>query len=330
MSQQGFDARYPAMFQPGGEQSTTPEPPAAAPAPVPLPAQAEQPEPQIVQARVAQPAEKHPGLIWRRPLALAAACLAAAVFCFMAQYWLHVSISFEESAAFGWMNQQWPNLIFPATSPLLAAGLSLIVVWLWMLSRRTSMLEARYRAVFRNVAVGLLLFGVFARFCQQLFPEPLGPVMVIDAETGMPVRYLLSQPWPVALNEIASVPLLIGLLMVAGLLASPPLWPVHEPELETDVVELTAQLTFRTARVNLMGLGYLVAALCAQLTPMAFPSVQGKQLVQGGDISYLPPWTEVVQLFMQPFLVAAVAIPVLTALRPVLRSAAAHQSEIVS
>ncbi|WP_146233287.1 hypothetical protein [Arthrobacter psychrolactophilus] len=196
MSKQGFDARYPAMFQPGGEQSTTPEPPTAALAPVPLPAQVAQPEPQIVQARAAHPAEKHPELIWRRPLALAVACLVAAVFCFMAQYWLDVSISFEESAAFGWMNQQWPNLIFPATSPLLAAGISLIVMWLWMGSRRTAMLEARYRAVFRHAAVGLLLFGLFARFCQQLFPAPLSPVMVVDAETGMPVRYLLSQPWP--------------------------------------------------------------------------------------------------------------------------------------
>ncbi|PYI40251.1 hypothetical protein CVS30_01665 [Arthrobacter psychrolactophilus] len=64
--------------------------------------------------------------------------------------------------------------------------------------------------------------------------------------------------------------------------------------------------------------------------PLAFPSVQGKQLVQGGDISYLPPWTEIVQLFMQPFLMAAVAILVLTTLRPVLRSAAAQQREIIS
>lgn len=330
MSKQGFDARYPAMFQPGGEQSTTPAPPAAAPAPVSLPAQVEKPEPQIVPARVAGPSEKNSWLIWRVPLALATVCLAAAVFCFMAQYWLNVSISFEESAAFGWMNQQWPNLIFPAASPLLAAGLSLLVVWLWLVSRKTATLEARYRAVFRNIAVGLLLFGLFARFCQQLFPAPLSPVMVVDADTGMPVRYLLSQPWPVALGEIASVPLLVGLLMVAGLIAIPALWPVHEPELEPDAASLTARANFLTSRANLTGLGYLIAALCAQLTPLAFPSVQGKKLVQGGDISYLQPWTEIVQLLMQPFLIAAVAILVATALRPLWQSAVAHQSEIVS
>ncbi|WP_449373944.1 hypothetical protein [Arthrobacter psychrolactophilus] len=328
MSEQGFDARYPAMFQPGGEQSTTPEPPAAAPTPVPLPAQMEKPAPPIVPARVATPSEKNLWLIWRMPLALAVALIAAAVFCFMAQYWLKVSISFDESAAFGWINQQWPNLIFPASSPLLAAGLSLLVVWLWMVSRATATLEARYRAVFRNAAVALLLFGLFARFCQQLFPAPLNPVLVIDAETGMPVRYLLSQPWTVALNEIASVPLVVGLLMLAALLAAPSLWPVDEPELEVD--GLMVRPNFYAARANLMGTGCLVVAFLVQLTPVAFPAAQPRKLVQDGDISYLQPWTETVQLLMQPFLIAAVVILVVTALRPVFRSAVAHQSEIVS
>ncbi|WP_425859789.1 hypothetical protein [Arthrobacter sp. TWP1-1] len=317
MSKQGFDARYPAMFQPGGEQGTTPKPVSQPTAPRPVVVEPETPAP---VHKVESPAITS-SLAWRLPAALGVVLMAAAVFCFTAQYWGPVTVSFEQASVVGSQSNPWTLILFPLAAPFLTVGLSLLMLILFLFSRQSRAHEGRFRPYLRIIAAGLLIGAWLTQFSPQMFPAVWGPTMVIDEETGMPVSYILSMPLSLALPELAPAFLWVGLLTVAALVAVPKLWQFTEPGETLASVEFTPQLSFLRTRALWVGGLFVAIALAAGFAPRIFPLAAGRTVSQEGGITTLQPWTDIVTALAPCFLAAGLTVLAVTALSTALRTA---------
>jgi hypothetical protein len=317
MSKQGFDARYPAMFQPGGEQGTTPKPMSQPTAQPPVVAEPETPAP---PHDVASP-EKSSFPAWRLPTALGVVMVAAAVFCFTAQYWGPVTVSFEQAAVASAPNNPWTLVLYPMAAPLLTVGLSILMLILFLFSRQSEAHEGRFRASLGIIAAGLLMGALLTQFSHQMFPAALGPAMVIDEESGMPVSYILSLPLSLALPELAPAFLWVGLLTVAALATVPKLWRFTEPGKNLASAEFMPQLSFLRNRAICVGGLFVAIALVAAFAPRIFPRAVGRTVSQEGGMTTLQPWTDIVTSLAPCFLAAGLTILAVTALGSTLRTA---------
>ncbi len=125
-----FDDRYPAIFQPGGNELPRASAPARREDPAPEPGhpgpqRTEDPEPADVPAEQATGTPR-PLWIWCVPLAAALAMLAAGIFALTAQYWLQPSMVARPANSLGVVPEPRGQRVNRATPALLSVGLGLL------------------------------------------------------------------------------------------------------------------------------------------------------------------------------------------------------------
>lgn len=254
-------------------------------------------------------------------MALGVVMVAAAVFCFTAQYWGPATVSFEQASVVGSQSNLWTLVLYPVAVPFLTVGLSLLMLILFLFSRQSQAHEGRFRPYLRIIAAGLLMGAVLTQFSHQMFPAALGPAMVIDEETGMPVSYILSLPLSLALPELAPAFLWVGLLTVAALLTVPKLWRITEPGENLAAEESSPQLSFLRTRALLVGGLFVAIALAAGFAPRIFPLAVGRTVSQEGGMTTLQPWTDIVTSLAPCFLAAGLTVLAVTVLTSTLSTA---------
>ncbi|SEE99454.1 hypothetical protein SAMN04489740_3600 [Arthrobacter alpinus] len=256
-------------------------------------------------------------------MAFGAVLVVAAVFCFAAQYLAPVTVSLEQELVPNARNASWALALYPLATPLLTAGLSLLIFVMFMISRLSAERENRIRTCLGVFGAGLLICGVVAQFGRQIFPTPMGPVLVVDAETGMPSSYVLSLPLSLALPEIAPALLWVGLVVIAALVSVPRVWRFTETEGVTDDVDLVAHQAFSRARSIKAGALFAALAIAAGLAPQIFPSVAARSVAGEGGITMLQPWTETVTVLAPCLLAAGLTVLAVGVLSTTVRAALA-------
>ncbi|ALV46456.1 hypothetical protein MB46_14135 [Arthrobacter alpinus] len=260
-------------------------------------------------------------------MALGAGLVVAAVFCFAAQYLAPVTVSLEQELVPNARNASWALALYPLATPLLAAGLSLLMFVMFMISRLSAERESRIRTCLGAFGAGLLMCGVVAPFSRQIFPTPMGPVMIVDAETGLPSSYVLSLPLSLALPEIAPALLWVGLLVIAALVSVPRLWRFTETEQGTDDADVAAHQAFSRARAIKAGALFVALAIAAGFAPQIFPSVAARTVVSEGGITMLQPWTETVPVLAPCLLAAGLTVLAVGVLSTTVRAVLAGRAQ---
>ncbi|MEO6530502.1 MAG: hypothetical protein ABIN10_06310 [Specibacter sp.] len=213
MANNEFDERYPALFQPGGEELGT-EPAMAAPTP-PVGAAGR------TASTTAEPAPGEaagPALKWLAPLATAALMIAAGVLALTAQYWIDASMVPGPGDSNRGMSSTWGCDISAAGPAPITMGLGIVAVCLFLASRLQAATESLGRTAFGTFTVAVGTAGLVCLFVFAWFPEPADytaaaydgatrrtPWSIVDMPTGL---------WLVCLSA----------LMLAVLIIVPKVW----------------------------------------------------------------------------------------------------------
>ncbi|WP_269938455.1 hypothetical protein [Arthrobacter sp. HY1533] len=199
MGKQGFDQRYPAMFQPGGEGHTE-EPyepgllqaPMQAPMREPVPpAQAwpeaapegVQPEPPTEAPETsAEPQTRHLPLVpeprwgarsWVLGLSAIGLTFAAAAFCLLAAALIPAAGSTDPSDFHGILMVPWGIAIAPGAPALFTAGLGMLAALFLVASRHYTGHAWWFHIAAAAVGLAALAGGAVAMFSESLFAEML-------------------------------------------------------------------------------------------------------------------------------------------------------------
>lgn len=295
MATNEFDERYPALFQPGGEEPGT-EPAMAAPAPTGQvhTAQQEGVTPPVGAAghtanAAAEPAPgeaARPALKWLAPLATAVLMIAAGVFALTAQYWIEASMVPGPGDSNRGMSSTWGYDIAAAGSGLTTVGLGIVAVCLFLASRLQAATEALGRTAFGAFTVAVGIAGLVCLFAFALFPEQAD--YTAAAYDGATRR----TPWPIVVMPTGLWLVCLSALMLAVLIVVPKVW-VEGPGGDDASEDSLEQGRPSLKRATWFGGGAVAAGLLALLAPHLFsaadrgaqqfdrlPSLSGPQFAQ--------------------------------------------------
>lgn len=288
MGNQGFDDRYPALFQPGGETWATPEPPSLAAVP---PAEASPPNeasppaqptidsdaalPSIPEELPAAAAPIHgPEVRWnaRSWIICSVAVLvtlAGAAFCFLAVSFIPSSSRWGATDGQGISASPWGYTILPGAPALVTAALAMLAAAFFLSSRHYGSQWLRGAAAL--VGIVALVGGTVACFSTTLWPELFyGPYQW--QENVVPLQWAMVCQW-------STGPLLTVGLSILGVVA------VAGPERKSHSGVFSAKTAFTT------GSALVAAALWAWFASSLYPlQSRGESIMIGDYEAMTNPW----------------------------------------
>lgn len=299
MSSRNFDERFPAMFQPGGEEAAEDWPPPAtefvSPQAAGAPAHIAQGSggqdagtalagtPQ--RSPQSSPVPAWPRRGWLAPMAAAVAMLCAGAFALAAQYWMPSSIEFGRAAFQGVELQPWGEIVHAAAPPLLAAGTGILAALLFLASRRTAARERLLRVVFSAAAVVVVLSGWTGIFAPVLFQDA-----AVQSTGGGTHAYVL--PWTYMVGPSGTWLFAAGLLMLSVLVVVP------------------AGGRPRPVRGLWLGAAMATAGLCALFVEYLAPLLAGVVIVEvfRGQVVTHQDWAFLAPPLVAPLLLSGLAV----------------------
>lgn len=304
MAAQGFDERYPAMFQPGGEdmpadvQWSTPAPTRPATLvdePVDNGGDVKLSESDIAKVRPGDASAQSPWLLWRVPVMVAALMVGAGAMVPVVSWWNSRS---RESGEAGYENQMWTYLAAPLATPVAGAGLGIAAALFFLYTQMHPTRGQGLRRLFTIATVAVLAAGVFAQMASHIvLPTTFES---IDPDTGIGSTYITQPDFVGAISLMAFGPLLVGMLMFAALAISK---------------------NFSLPRMYFVSLLLMVAAGFSQVAQYFFPDVQSTSQVFDGGIQTIPGWPFLLPLLTPALLTAAALIIAAALLYPILHVA---------
>jgi hypothetical protein len=333
-----FDARYPAIFQPGGDG----EPQAAEQAPVHVdrtqsnfirvpavtaPAgtdagaerrlAADAGMPEAARAAGTSVAAAHrPRRSWVPAVVVAVLMLAVGVFGMTAQYWLPAARTSNPADYHGLIMEPWGHVSYMAAPAFLVGGFSIAAAMLFLASRRAGRAELVYRLALGLLGALVAAAGFVALFANFLFPEALelGPLEDQSASPNLPWTYAV-MPSGVSL-------LTLGLLVLAVLLVVPRLRQSGGRE---------PWATLREGRVRAAWLGAvcLACGTGAMMAPYLFPLSTGSRTVElaNGGTAEMQSWVNQAGILMPSLLLAGVIAVAWATILPVVAPTVAPPAE---
>ena len=227
MGKQGFDQRYPAMFQPGGEEWPVPEPAIAGSVPPePLPqvippsvlaiAAAgnvagnenvdDEPRSELAAVATAEQAMPWGSRVWLAGGAMALLSLAAAVFCFVAVTLIPSAREWNMNGESSSAATPWGYPIFPGAAAFLTASAGMLAAMLllgsWQFGSRW------LRAGAAVVGLVALAGGMVGFFGGTFWPEMFYGSYQTDP-SNVPFQ------WPMLLQSIGSPLSTLGLMILS-------------------------------------------------------------------------------------------------------------------
>lgn len=301
-----FDDRYPAIFQPGGNELPRASPPARrddpAPEPgAPGPQRAQDPEPVDAVAEQGTPRPLRLTL-WLVPLAAALAMLVAGLFALTAQYWLEASMVAGLADSRGVVPEPWGQRVYPAAPALLSVGLGLLAALLFLASRLRSHTEAAGRTAFGVFALLIGLAGWIAQYAFVLLPEQAN--FAGAAYDGSPRR----TPWTYVVMACGPQFLVLALVMLAVLVVVPRLWQ-EDPAAEDQAGLVQAPGKPSVRRGAWFGAGAVAAGLLALFAAVLFPPLKtARTRALESTEGYITPWSDLMQFMAPPLMLAGLGV----------------------
>lgn len=343
MAAQGFDERYPAMFQPGGED--TPDAPftgggkesaagstqqeqgaeqapatAGAGAVAPQDAGPAPQESELTEQPVhAQLPKAWPPHLWIIALAAAGVMIAGGVFALTVQYWLPSSMEMDPADFSGIELAPWGQIIFGASPPLIGVGVGILAAMLFLAARRSAAMEPILLRAFAVLTVVVGVTGWTALFATVIFPG-----VAATWEAGYGGRPAM--PWTYLVSFTGVWLFSLALLMLAALIVVPRQWqqPAHGPggHNEWDAPEDTddggthdgaspsgsLRLPGRPSAMRGLSLGAAAAAagMFVLFAPYIFPQATGMVMVElpNGSQATHQDWAVTAQVLVTPLLLS--------------------------
>lgn len=307
-----FDDRYPAIFQPGGNELPRASGPARRDDPAPLPGEPDPqqgdplPEPADIPADAATP---WPVWLWLVPLGTAVAMLAAGFFALTAQYWLEASMVASPANSLGVGPEPWGQRVNQAAPALLSVGFGLLAALLFLATRIRAQTEAAGRTVFGVLTLLVGVAGWIALYAFVLFPEQAN--FASAAYDGSPRR----TPWTYVVMSCGPQLLVLALFMLAVLVVVPRLWQDNPTEGEQPgPLQATGKPSVR--RGAWFGAITVAAGLLALFAAVLFPPVEtARSWAMESAQSYLPAWSELVQFVTPPLMLGGLGVLAWAAIR---------------
>ncbi|WP_146070208.1 hypothetical protein [Arthrobacter sp. GMC3] len=323
-----FDQRYPAIFQPGGNElprvtttASKSEPRTSSVGPA-HPVDVETSSSPTTTAQPLAPSVETPGLWrgWIAPLAAAAAMLSAGVFVITAQYWLAASMVVGPADSLGVEPEPWGQSVNRAAPALLTVGFGLLAVVLFLASRNRPATETAARNAFVVLALCLGVAGWIALYAFYLFPEQAQ--FSGAAYDGTPRR----TPWPFVVMPCGPALLTVALVMLAVLIVVPRRWPINPAGAE-DSGTVQASGKPSIGRGICFGLVAAVAGVMALVAPTLFQQPQNMRSGEGDSVvTVFPSWPELMQYLSPPLLVVSLGTLAWAAIHLAVRNSAASQA----
>lgn len=336
MKNSEFDERYPAIFQPGGDEHVrTAVPPAPASVkpreaavavptrriPVLEPASLDpksfsenQPtapdsdtsaDEATMVASVASDSARCPAWRWLIPVGVALVLLVAGVFCLGAQYWVPASLEIDPSKFHGLNVQPWGLFVYQAAPFLLGGGAGILGGMLFLASRRWAARETVLRTAFGLFALAVGVAGWVTNFALVFFPE--ASYMRTADYNAAP------QPAPLAyvLMSCGIWLLCLALLMLAVLFVVPRRWRHVWPDAGDGTNQnVPTDRGPSAGRGLVFGVAATFASVFALFAPYMFPMSTGVQTVQtadGGTYSQQA-WAALAQGLLVPLMLAGMIV----------------------
>ncbi|ALV46457.1 hypothetical protein MB46_14140 [Arthrobacter alpinus] len=286
MGNQGFDHRYPALFQPGGETWATAELPSAAPAPsaglvtsAPAPNDSDDAlgsAPEVIPVTAADTQAHKPRWSARSWIIASTAVLvtfAGAVFCFLAVSFIPSSSTWATTNGPDVVANPWGYTILPGAPALATAALGMLAAAFVLSSRH-------YRSQWLRGAAALvgtvaLVGGTIACFSTTLWPD-LFYQPFQEQENVVPIQWTMMFQW-------ATAPLLTVGLCILSVVA------VVCPDGKPGGGVYSAKAAF------VMGAALIAAALWAWFATSLYPLQSNGEAITTGDYeSWTNPWPHAV------------------------------------
>ncbi|WP_038464894.1 hypothetical protein [Arthrobacter sp. PAMC 25486] len=268
MSNQDFDRRYPAMFQPGTDAESSAIREGVLPVQEVIP-QVLEDAPQLQDESISGAEETaaavQPDKRWMLAPAAAVLLFGGGLFSLSAQYWA-TSSSGGPPGYPGTVYAEWGTDLAPAASALIVAGLGIAAASLFLVSRRTAERESAGRKAFGVVAVLVAVVALLALYSFALFPGQAD--YAAAAYDGVPRR----TPWPTAIRPTGTWTLTLALFMLAVLVIVPRRWAEEIAGTETPGAQPSAP-DFSTKNALWCGGLAVVGGLAALLAASILPAV---------------------------------------------------------